>query len=148
LSHKNAVCSLAASSAAVLLIGVSLGSHNAPLHVTEQHDVWVHEANGNNGTNPVHEQDQAQDGFDSKPNGRHQDKELFELEGTKQTQRVANDANHKGRNHETESFKSRSVQLGSKTDQTEDGKTKGDDVDGDDSSSSVAAKETEQNERN
>lgn len=145
--HYVVTACLAACSTALFLDGISFTSHDPLLHITEHHDVWVHEEHTNHGTDPVHKQDQAHNGFNTEPDGSDQDKGLSELESTKQAQRAADDTNHKSRNHEAKSFKSRAVHIWGKAGQTEDGKSKGDDVDGNDGSACVTAKATDELEK-
>jgi hypothetical protein len=102
----------------------------------------VHEADENGSTDPIHEENQTQNGFNTKPNGSDEDKDLFELERTKQPQGVTNDTNNKRRDHHTKSFKGWSVDQGCETDQTQDCKSEGNNVAGDHSGSGITATST------
>jgi hypothetical protein len=99
----------------------------------------VDEADGQGGAEPVHEEGQTQNCFNTKPYSSDQDKNLFVLESTIQAHGIADDTNNKGRNHHTESFKARSVHFGRQTDQAQHCKTESNNVASDHGSSGIAA---------
>lgn len=146
LLHPTTTENLAASTTAVLLIRETLGGHDSLLHVTEQGNVRVQEEQGNHGTNKVHKQDNTEDSFNTEPDGGNHHKCPFELQCSVQAQSVANDSNHKGRNHQSKSLESGSVHLRGKADKAKSCESKSDTVHSDTGGSGVTAKATVENE--
>ena len=114
------------------------------MHITEQHDVWVQEANGDSSTSKVQEQYKTKDRFNTEPNGGDHNERLLEFKSTIQTKNVTDDTNNEGSHHGAKSFKTWSVHLWCKRDQTQTSKSKRDSIYNNRSSSGIATATTKE----